>query len=135
MKNSFKKSLAIAGVLAAVLAGSAFAAEEQVKPVGSDISWQQDVKNQTEAQKANAKYDQHHGYTNINKDAKHDMKEVKKDSRHEMKEIKKDAKHEAKTANQAWKKDVKTQEEARKENNSYDKSHGYPNIQKPAEAK
>jgi hypothetical protein len=87
MKNSFKKSLAIAGVLAAVLAGSAFAAEEQVKPVGSDISWQQDVKNQTEAQKANAKFDQHHGYTNINKDAKHDMKEIRKDAMWQEKKI------------------------------------------------
>src|SRR5574344_730624 len=135
MKNSFKKSLVVAGVLAAVFAGSAFAAEEQVKPVGSDISWQQDVKNQADAQKSNTKYDEHHGYTNINKDAKHDMKEGKKDSRHEMKEIKKDSKHEAKTTNQAWKQDMKTQEEAQKENASFDKSHGYTNIQKPAEAK
>jgi hypothetical protein len=30
---------------------------------------------------------------------------------------------------------MKTQEQAQKENASFDKNHGYTNIQKPAEAK
>ena len=131
MKNSMKKSLAIAGVLATLVAGSAFAADHEMDAPkhNTTTTWQQDAKTQEQAMKNNAKFDEHHGYTNINKnDAKHEMKEIKKNgAKHEMREIEK---KDAKKANQAWKKDVNTQEQAMKENAKFDKNHGYTNINK-----
>ena len=118
MRNSLKKSLAIAGVVAAVFAGSAFASE-QVKPVGSDITWQQDQQNQSQAQNANAKFDKEHGYTNM-----------KKDSKMEVKPEKSEVRQEAKQTNETWKKDIKTQKEARQKNAKFDKEHGYTNMGK-----
>ena len=110
MKHVFKKSMMVAGVLACLLASSAFAQTVTTTP-------EQDKATQAAALQANKDYDAAHGYKN--ESAAEFKEEAAEKKNAEM--------------NAAVERDKETQAEAVKENKDYDKSHGYTNGA-PAEA-
>ena len=114
MKHVFKKSIIVAGVLACLVASSAFAQTVTTTP-------EQDKATQAAAVQANKDFDAAHGYKN--------------ESAAEFKEEAAEKKAEEKKAelNAAVERDKETQAEAVKENKDFDKAHGYTNGA-PAEA-
>ena len=106
MKHTFRKSLAVAGILSCLFASAAFAEPAMITP-------EQDKATQEAALKTNKDFDKEHGYKN---ESAAEMKEEKK--------VEKE-KSEAAAKNAAWEQDKETQAEAVKANQVYDAAHGY----------
>ncbi|MDY6291817.1 MAG: hypothetical protein SPL86_10070 [Succiniclasticum sp.] len=108
MKHVFKKSMAVAGVLACLFTSAAFAQTVTTTP-------EQDKATQEAALQENKAYDASHGLKNESAAEAKVEKEIEKE------------KKEAEDKNKAVEQDKATQAEAVKENKDYDASHGYTN--------
>ncbi len=123
MQNGFRKSMAVAGVLACLIVAPAFTV--------SAATPEEDAFTQATALKENKAYDRAHGYANegVRKTqqerSEEGWKEIHPDGKQPTQRERAEAGWKAEKANAAVEKDKQTQAEALKANREYDAAHGY----------
>ncbi len=123
MQNGFRKSMAVADVLACLIVAPAFTV--------SAATPEEDAFTQVTALKENKAYDRAHGYANegVRKTqqerSEEGWKEIHPDGKQPTQRERAEAGWKAEKANAAVEKDKQTQAEALKANREYDAAHGY----------